>query len=130
MITLKEFKGDSKPSIEGVFSKLFEARNFAHYAHLRTKSYAQHKALGRFYEDLVDLADKFYETYAGKYGQVKFNAGPSVKEEDPVKYFDALGSMLTEAHDLLEKKDTHLHNILDEVTGLAYQTLYKLKFLS
>ena len=114
--------------ITAVFGKLFEARDFAHYAHLRTDSYAQHKALGSFYEGVVDLADQFYETYAGQYGQVKFEYG-SARESDVVQYFESLGKMLSDAHSYLSDKDTHLHNILDEVTGLTYQTLYKLKFL-
>ena len=130
MITLKESKGDGPNGISDVFAKLFEARNFAHYAHLRTKSYAQHKALGRFYEDLVGLADQFYETHAGQYGQSKFNAGSPVKEEDPVRYMESFAKMMVDAHDMIEKKDTHLHNILDEIAGLTYQTIYKLKYLS
>jgi len=131
MISLNEFKsGGEGAGIGGVFSKLFEARNFAHMAHLRTKSYAQHKALGHFYEEIVELADSLYETYAGQYGQIKFNAGPPVKEEDTVRYMESFGKMMLEAHKLIDEKDTHLHNILDEIIALAYQTNYKLKFLS
>ena len=130
MISLNEFKSGEGMTISGVFSKLFEARNFAHMAHLRTKSYAQHKALGSFYEGIVDLADSLYETYAGQYGQIKFNAGPSVKEEDTVRYMESLGKMMLDAHKLIDEKDTHLHNILDEIIALVYQTNYKLKFLA
>jgi hypothetical protein len=98
-------------------------------AHWRTKSYAQHKALGSFYEGVIDLTDKLYETYAGQYGQIKFDAGCDIKESDVVKYFESLGKMVSESHSMIKESDTHIHNILDEITGLVYQTTYKLKFL-
>jgi hypothetical protein len=131
MISLKEFKssdGSGDNAISALIGKLFEARDFAHQAHLRTKSYAQHKALGSFYDDVIGLADSLYETYAGQYGQFKFSVGQA-KDEDPVKYMESLGKFLSEAHEAIDKKDTHLHNILDEIVGLVYQTNYKLKFL-
>jgi len=126
MLTLNDFKKAS--NISTVFSKLFEARDFAHYAHLRTKSYASHKALNGFYDDFLELTDQLIETYQGQYGIQKF-AIQSVVESDVVEYFEDLGKFLTESHKAVEEKDTHLHNIIDELTALAYQTLYKLKFL-
>jgi hypothetical protein len=139
MISINEFKNGSKnlkteavvsnDNISVLFSKLFESRSFAHYCHLRSDSYAQHKALGKFYENIIDLADKLYETYAGQYGQIKFDAGCDIKESDVVKYFENLGKMVSESHSMIKESDTHIHNILDEITGLVYQTTYKLKFL-
>ena len=38
---------------------LFLARDVTHSAHLNTRSYAKHKALGKFYPEIIDLADKF-----------------------------------------------------------------------
>ena len=40
---------------------LFLARDVAHSAHLNTRSYAKHQALGGFYDEIIDLADKFAE---------------------------------------------------------------------
>lgn len=48
---------------------LFLARDMAHRAHLATTSYAQHMALGDFYDSIVDLADDFIECYQGEFGQ-------------------------------------------------------------
>ena len=126
MISLNEFKNAS--NISTVFTKLFEARDVAHLVHLRTKSYAQHKALNSFYDDIVGLADSFYETHAGQYGQTKFEFS-SAKETDIVDYLEDFGRFMTESHNAVDKKDTHLHNIIDEIAALCYQTLYKLKFL-
>ena len=47
---------------------LFLARDVAHSVHLNTRSYSKHKALGKFYDEIVDLADKFAEAYQGKHG--------------------------------------------------------------
>jgi hypothetical protein len=47
------------------------ARDLAHREHLKTKSYAQHKALGKFYNDIVDNADAIAEAYQGQYGLMK-----------------------------------------------------------
>ena len=36
---------------------LFLARDVAHSVHLNTRSYAKHKALNEFYDEIIDLAD-------------------------------------------------------------------------
>ena len=40
--------------IEVLISRVFHSRNLAHWNHWRTKSYAQHKALGHFYDDVIE----------------------------------------------------------------------------
>lgn len=126
MLKLNEFKNAKDANV--VFGKLFEARDFAHVAHLKTKSYAQHKALNSFYDDLLDLTDSFIETYQGQYGLAKFEIS-TAKDTDPIEYLEDFAKFMVEAHNSMSKQDTHLHNILDEIVGLTYQTVYKLKFL-
>ena len=126
MISLNEFKSAS--DVQVLISKLFETRDFAHGAHLRTNSYAQHKALNKFYDDILGLTDSFVETYQGQYGIIKFSF-EAPKIGDPVSYLEDAAKIFIEAHNSIDKKDTHLHNILDEIVGLTYSTLYKLKFL-
>ena len=36
---------------------LFHSGTNAHFFHLSSNSYSQHKALGNFYEDIIELAD-------------------------------------------------------------------------
>ena len=50
--------------------RLFELRDAAHVEHLKTRSFAAHSALNTLYDDLLDLADGFVESYQGKYGIV------------------------------------------------------------
>jgi hypothetical protein len=111
-----------------VFSKLFEARDFAHKSHLETKSYAQHKALGSFYDDILDLTDSLVESYFGKYGIQKIEIG-QVKAQDVVTYFEDLANFLQQAHASVNKKDTWVQNQLDECIATTYSLLYKLKNL-
>lgn len=126
MITLNEFKSSS--NIQNLIEKFFEVRDFAHGVHLKTNSYAQHKALNKFYDELLNLADNFVETYQGQYGIIKFNFN-GVKISDPIPYFEDAAKLFTEGHNAIDKKDTHLHNILDEIVGSVYNLLYKLKYL-
>lgn len=126
MLSLNEFQSAKNASV--LFSKLFEARDFAHKAHLATKSYAQHKALNSFYDNVLDLLDQLIEVYQGQYGLTKIEFS-SVKDADVIEYFEDLAKFVVEGHGAFDKKDSHIHNIVDEITALCYSTLYKLKFL-
>jgi DNA-binding ferritin-like protein len=41
-----------------------------HFMHWATRSYAQHKTLGKFYENIIELTDQLAEAYFGCYGQI------------------------------------------------------------
>lgn len=45
-----------------IFTKFKEAELISHYKHLTTSSYSEHKALGDFYESIVELTDDILET--------------------------------------------------------------------
>ena len=45
-------------SCADLIGHLFLARDVTHSVHLNTRSYAKHKALGGFYEDVIELADE------------------------------------------------------------------------
>ena len=51
----------------GIF---FLARDVTHSVHLNTRSYSKHKALQKFYENIIDLADSFAEAYQGRHGLI------------------------------------------------------------
>jgi hypothetical protein len=126
MLKLEQFASAKDMGI--VFSKLFQARDFAHKAHLETKSYAQHKALGSYYDDILGLTDSLVESYFGKYGIQKIEIG-QVKPQDVVEYFEDLANFIEQAHASVNKKDTWVQNQLDEVLATTYSLLYKLKNL-
>ena len=111
---------------------LFLARDVAHSVHLNTRSYSKHKALRRFYDEIVDFADKFTEAYQGKYGLVGPITLMSAKKTGNIIEFleDQLEEIHKVRYDVVEKECTALHNIIDEIEGLYMSTLYKLKYLA
>ena len=111
---------------------LFLARDVAHSAHLNTRSFAKHMALNGFYDEIVDLADKFAEMYQGKYGLI----GPIVlmsadKSANVLDFLEKQADQIEKVrYDVVDKDCTPLHNVIDEIVGLYYTTIYKLKFLA
>ena len=52
-------------------SLLLASRNQAHVFHWQTQSYATHKTLNEYYDNIIDLVDELVEGYQGKYGVLK-----------------------------------------------------------
>jgi len=111
---------------------LFLARDVAHSAHLNTRSYAKHIALNEFYDGVIDLADKFAEAYQGKYGLIGPISLMSAKKTNNVVEFleGQVDDLMEMRYKVVDKECTPLQNIIDEILGLYYSTLYRLKFLA
>jgi DNA-binding ferritin-like protein len=95
--------------------------------HWQTKSYARHKAFGKFYDSLGDLLDTFVETYQGIYGRVAFAQSLDLRnlEEstDIEKILNNAIAMLTnEMEDIQAHSD--LLNIRDEMVGAMNHLRY------
>lgn len=119
-------------SCDKFLGMLFLARDVTHSAHLNTRSFSKHKALGKFYPAIVDLTDKFAEMYQGKYGLIGPVMLMSADKSNNVLEF--LERQATEIEDVrykvVDKECTPLQNVIDEIVGLYYTTIYKLKFLA
>ena len=119
-------------SCEKFVGMLFLARDVTHSVHLNTRSYAKHKALQKFYENIIDRADAFAEAYQGRYGLIGPIALMSAKKTANVIEF--LENQLAEIEDMryevCSKDDTPLQNLIDSIIELYLSTLYKLKFLA
>ena len=107
----------------------FHARTNAHVLHLQTRSYAAHKALNEFYDEIVELADSFAEAYIGSYGLIEFPETPYEPHTDALKLLDEMDEVAESAREALTTGDTHLMSILDEIAALVASTRYKLRFL-
>lgn len=124
-------------TVEKLLAVMFLSRDVAHRVHWKTKgrgSFSQHMALGSFYDDVVDAADKIAEAYMGRYGSL--GDVPFMEpSEKPTK--DNVDTLLENHMDMIEegrfeaceKDDTPLQNIIDEAVGLYLTTLYKLRNL-
>jgi hypothetical protein len=71
--------------IEQLISRVFYARNLAHYEHFRTKSYAQHKALGKFYDAVIGALDPLVEAHQGVNGIIGSIPAPEDIKSDILK---------------------------------------------
>jgi hypothetical protein len=111
---------------------LFLARDVTHSVHLNTRSYSKHKALQKFYENIIDLADSFAEAYQGRYGLIGPISLMSAKKTSNVIEF--LESQLAEIekvrYDVCDKSDSAIQQLIDNVIELYLSTLYKLRFLA
>ena len=59
--------------VEDFVGRMFAIRDAAHLAHWAAKgegSFARHKALGKFYEVLIDKLDAYIEAYQGYFGLI------------------------------------------------------------
>ena len=111
---------------------LFLARDVAHSVHLNTRSYAKHKALKGFYEGVVDLADTLAEAYQGRHGLIGPISLMSAKKTNNILEFleGQLADIEEMRYRVVDKSDTALQNIMDEIVALYLSTIYKLKFLA
>jgi len=111
---------------------LFLARDVAHSTHLNTRSFSKHSALNTFYDEVIELADKFAEAYQGKYGLIgPISLMSAKKTNNIVEFLEGQVDELEEMrYKVVDKDCTPIQNIIDEIFGLYYATLYKLKFLA
>ena len=128
-------KGISRESKSGgdmvaeIIAIMFMSRTYAHMAHLKTGSYAAHKALNEFYDDVLDEADTLAEAAQGQYGKLDISYMPMKGEiTDPVKGLSQHLDMIKEASANCD--EDCLENIIQEIEKLYRSTIYKLKELS
>jgi DNA-binding ferritin-like protein len=110
-------------------AQLLHSSTITHFMHLSTDSYSQHKALGKFYEQIIDLTDRFAEAYQGRYEKIKNYPSDFHSATEPVTYLKKLQRFVDESRKDLPD-DTTIQNIIDEIVELIDSTLYKLKFLT
>jgi hypothetical protein len=115
-------------------TKMMEVRDVLHIAHLRTTSYAAHKALGGLYAEILTQFDSLTEIYQGQFGLVDFKdfTVKVIKPDDIVEYLeDFCGNVIEAKKEFTDDMETmgHLVNELEAVTTTIYAALYKLKFL-
>lgn len=108
---------------------MFHAATNTHLLHLKSKSYAEHIALGEFYTALPGLVDVVAESIQGLYEELI---------EYPVDYYPPMDNALDELRSLKDyvkeerqelPQDSEIQNSIDAIADLIDSTIYKLKFL-
>ena len=115
--------------IEQLISRVFYARNLAHYEHWRTKSYAQHKALGKFYDGVIEALDALIEAYQGLNGLIGSIPSPTDTKGDSLKILKADAEWIEANHEEISGGNRAVANLIDNVTGIYLSTIYKLENL-
>lgn len=115
-----------------------------HGMHFATSSYAAHKALGDYYSDLEDLIDTIAESAIGNGFNPEEILGKSIafsfdSPENAVSSIKEFNQFIDSFEDHLESLEENeeeggeegvdwcfMQNLLDELTTLNNQTIYKL----
>ena len=112
-------------TVQDFLSKLFEIEITAHIAHAQTTSYSKHMCLDQLYKDIVELRDRFIESYQGKYGIISNYSQISIKEGiDMITYIKECIKQIEEYR--LTLTDGYLQQISDDIIELLASTNYKL----
>ena len=124
-VTTDNEMGSCKEDLGTIIGILFMSRTYSHIAHLKTGSYAKHKALNEFYDSVVDMADSLAEASQGLYGKLDIPYLNMIgKIDDPI---GGITSQLKAIEKLIGNIDEeYLKSILQEIQALYRKTLYLL----
>jgi hypothetical protein len=112
---------------------LFHSATITHFMHLKVMgegSYAKHKALGKYYEEIVDLTDTLAEAIQGCYGEL-IEDYPSMfanVNSEPLEYLLMLKDYVSNNRKAMPQ-ESNIQNEIDSIATLIDSTLYKLTFL-
>lgn len=118
--------------IEQLIARVFHTRNVAHWSHWRATgvgSYAQHQALGSFYDGVIDALDPLVEAYQGAYELVGSVPQPDSKGKDILSLLEDDARWIEENHEGICKGNRAIANLIDTLTGVYLSTIYKLRNL-
>lgn len=116
--------------IDQLVEKVFAARNEAHIAHWATKSYAEHKALQKFYDSIIDSVDKLVEAYQGQFGLIEVKKLDTDLKKGILYWLNEDVKWIQENCDEITGEVQALENILQEIEAIYLSTIYKLENLS
>jgi len=133
-VEIKKEEKNETGDIVDMIATLLQSRSQAHIFHWQTKSqssFAEHKALQKYYEGIVELIDGIVESYQGKYEII---TGYKTVEMVDYKSTEQLISYFRELDSNIEKnrkgiKESYIQNQIDGLQELIFSTLYKLRFL-
>jgi len=113
--------------------ELLYVRDQAHIFHWQTSSYAQHKALGKFYDDYLDLVDAVAEQVFGKMGKFFMGGQGTITLVDYNS--QAMDSYLDQTEAIFRDKmqlvvpvegNEEIYNTVEEILSLVNKLRYLL----
>lgn len=111
--------------IRDLAARVFATRDMAHLEHWRTRSYAQHVALGQFYEALPGLMDSIVECYQGAFDDIEPFQVQTKRMDIVDRIRDDLDYIQSMREDL-SRGDDAIGNLIDELANCYQKTLFLL----
>lgn len=129
---LKRTGMSAHKAVADLVYEMLHSSTKTHIAHLMTTSYAAHKTLGDFYDEILDFADALAEQYQGHVEMILEYPDsmeiPMLKTpEDAVKYLRQLYDKVSQVQGMMTCSS--IINTMDEIKSLINSTKYKLIFL-
>ena len=115
--------------VEEFVSRMFALRDASHVAHWASKSYAEHQALGSFYDDIIDKVDAIIEAYQGVNDLVGNIPAPDSKGGDILSLLQDDAEWIEAHHEDICGGNRAIANLIDGLTDKYLSTIYKLRFL-
>ena len=113
---------------ESIIQVFFHMTSNIKLYHWNTMQYSRHKASDELHSALSSLIDTFVETYIGEYKRPQFSFNIKVKLINDNSICELLREYIQflkfELPKQLDKSDTHLLNIRDELLTELNKTLY------
>lgn len=110
-------------------STLNSAKQQAIFWHNQTDSYAEHKTLNVFYDEIVGKLDGLVESVAGIYGRPMFYTSIEPNDwkttDETIVYFQNLYKYVESARTEIYS-ESWIQNQIDEIAALIAQTIYQL----
>jgi DNA-binding ferritin-like protein len=107
---------------------LLHSSTNTHLLHWTTKSYSEHRALGKFYELILQLTDDLAEAMMGRYDMTPtFPVNYYAPAETAKEELEALKDYVEQTRQQLPQ-DSEIQNLIDEIAQSIDQTLYLLRF--
>jgi hypothetical protein len=110
---------------------LLNSATVGHVLHLQSRSYSEHKALQKFYEEMPDLVDAVIEAWQGRHGELIEYPDQRVElseHKDALEFITFLKILLEDERYVLGE-DSEIQNLVDGIAELIDSTIYKLTFL-
>lgn len=110
---------------------LFHCRTQTHIWHLQTRSYSEHKALGDFYSQWLDLVDALIETDSASERPKTPDTAPPFSPYAahlPEKFLTTSVLPMLERLSTSSSDEVGIQNILADMINLTNHTIYLLQF--
>jgi hypothetical protein len=111
--------------MDEIIDLVFGDADEAHREHLLSESFAQHEALGEFYEDVRGALDAFVEAAIALDLPL-----PEDREPDMLARLEASYVQLRDGREAACGGDATLENLHDELAAVYLKAIYKLKRLA